>query len=470
MNKIKTLASMLTALLFALWMSPAGAEPVSVALSPSADTYLRGGNYNANEGASPFLRVRASGNNRALVIFDQQEIESLVCSGNLISAHLELFIDHNADNWGDGRAVDAHRLLSDWAEGNGKTAGLPGPARYRGDGPGATWRCPVDPDIANLSDDDADYWNPGLATRFQGGRFAESPTDTIIIEKGLVGWVSWDVTADVADFLSGDADNFGWIVKKTIEGLAGLVEFSSREGINPPRLVLVYESSECEPPQDTIILGANKDAYLRSGSLNTNEGANPGLRMQASGNNRLIIGFDLDEVDLTGLTKATLVLSLLENTDNWGTANDRTIDVHRLLTDWAEGNGKNTDIPTSQRYRGDGPGATWVCPVDPDIDNSNDDGATKWKPGKPNAQQGGDFATATAPSVLFFNGYRGQVQWDVTQDVLDGAEDGWLVKKTRENLSGKAIFYSREGAVEAGDADLAPKLILEFGSAPAAAF
>src|SRR5688500_11962933 len=42
----------------------------------SADTYLRNGIPNTNEGGSTYLRVRDAGNNRALIRFDQAAIQA----------------------------------------------------------------------------------------------------------------------------------------------------------------------------------------------------------------------------------------------------------------------------------------------------------------------------------------------------------------------------------------------------------
>jgi hypothetical protein len=54
----------------------------------------------------------------------------------------------------------------------------------------------------------------------------------------------------------------------------------------------------------------------------------------------------------------------------------------------------------------------------------------------------------------------GEVEWDVTDDVLDGAS-GWLIKKSDELRLGRARYHSKEGAIDAGNVDLAPRLILE---------
>jgi len=50
------------------------------------------------------------------------------------------------------------------------------------------------------------------------------------------------------------------------------------------------------------------------------------------------------------------------------------------------------------------------------------------------------------------------------QTALDNedTEIQWLIKKAKENKKGKAVFYSKEGAVEIGDMMKAPRLELEF--------
>ncbi|MEW6774692.1 MAG: putative Ig domain-containing protein [Bdellovibrionota bacterium] len=222
---------------------------VTITLEVVADTYLRSGAENTNEGGSTFLRVRESGDNRALVRFSQAELEAAVGAGALSWALLEADIQHNGDNWGTGRAVDAHLLTSDWTEGNGKVSGI-NPSD-RGTGPGATWNCATDADIENQAKDcsGVSEWNmSGAGLR----PWAEVPTDTVTITNLQSGTVAWDVTADALSFLSGSAPNYGWLIRKTEEGQPGLVEFDSRESGNPPRLVLAIDTSGVSNHPPTI--------------------------------------------------------------------------------------------------------------------------------------------------------------------------------------------------------------------------
>lgn len=161
-------------------------------LSATADTYLRQGSANQNQGDETFLRLRSSGKNRSLVRFDQAEIAAAVGEGTLVSATLELTIEQNSNNWGsDGRTVDIHRLEEDWTE------------------LGATWNCGDDTNTGNSQADCTGQW--------AGGTFAAVPTDTLLHTNGLTGMVQYDVTSDVADFLI-STPNHGWLLKKTAEG------------------------------------------------------------------------------------------------------------------------------------------------------------------------------------------------------------------------------------------------------------
>ena len=98
----------------ALLVTPGFSQTVT--LEAIGDTYLRSGSPNQNQGSEAVLKIRASGNNRSLVIFDQSEIESAVGTNILVSAALELWVE-SAGSWGgSGRTVDAHRLSEAWTE------------------------------------------------------------------------------------------------------------------------------------------------------------------------------------------------------------------------------------------------------------------------------------------------------------------------------------------------------------------
>ncbi|MCI0489398.1 MAG: hypothetical protein L0229_22625, partial [Blastocatellia bacterium] len=131
------------------------------------------------------------------------------------------------------------------------------------------------------------------------------------------------------------------------------------------------------------------------------------------------------------------------------------VDAHRLLVDWAEGNGRNSVMAGGgPGFRGTGEGVTWECAKDTNISNHAPDCAMQWN--------GGDFAVAATASTLHTNNQTGDVSWDVTADLLGGASYGWLIKKQVEGQNGQVRYYSREGASLAGNANLAPRLVLVY--------
>jgi hypothetical protein len=206
------------------------------------------------------------------------------------------------------------------------------------------------------------------------------------------------------------------------------------------------------------------DSFVRAGSPNKNEGANPQLVVRQQGNIRSLIRFDLPQFGLpAGWTAARLVLTI-DSSDppgGWGPSG-RPVNVHRITGDWAEGNGMSFEQPPPDP--GSGEGVTWNCAVDTDIsDMGSDCPGSLWNGGE------SAIATATAPSANITNGMSGEVSWDVTQDVLDAVGGapffGWMVKKGSPQ-NGNVRFYSREGAAAAGNLDLGPRLILEFPPSP----
>src|SRR5258708_4289650 len=75
---------------------------------------------------------------------------------------LRLTLAEPATGWGgQGRLVSVHRLVVPFAEGNGQWFDLPGSTRTRGNGPGVTWNCAVDGEIANTMPDCGTLWNGG---------------------------------------------------------------------------------------------------------------------------------------------------------------------------------------------------------------------------------------------------------------------------------------------------------------------
>ncbi|MCB1053965.1 MAG: DNRLRE domain-containing protein [Acidobacteria bacterium] len=263
-----------------------GSGEHEVVLPASRDSFLRGILRNRNEGDSPYLQLRWAGSHRALVDFGLEEIAPQI--DQLSSARLELFITHNAFNWGPwGRAVDAHRLLETWTE------------------DGVTWNCADDSNPGNLRADCEERWN--------GGHYDETPSASVTMVEDRLGWVSFDVTADLAAALAG-GDGFGWLIKKREEAFFGLIRFASKENGDPdlsPRLVLDFvggEATDTVPPS----LG-----WLSPADGTTVDDASPNLVLAVSDEESgpdlesLEIATDAGALDVDcGLDSGTLTCSL----------------------------------------------------------------------------------------------------------------------------------------------------------------
>ncbi len=197
----------------------------SATVVATADTYVRKGAPNQNEGADAILRIQASGRNRALLDFDGPAIASALAGEGLRQAHLELTISKTFDNWGPDRVLGVHRMLHDWSE------------------LGATWNCSVDTDTSNSSPDCGgptawSMWKPDLPD--EQVAWNDPPSGTALIASGETGVVRFDVTRDVACYLEGFTPFSGFLVKKEAEQQAGHIEFTSRETATPPLLVLEH--------------------------------------------------------------------------------------------------------------------------------------------------------------------------------------------------------------------------------------
>jgi hypothetical protein len=206
------------------------APPQDTTLTPHADTYIRQGSPNQNQGAELILRLQSSGKNRALLRWDQQTLVQAVAVGTLSSARLELTIADLGDNWSaQGRTIELHRMTQAWTE------------------LGATWNCAVDtvPGDSKAECTGATAWDMDHSAAWP---FVAETTATALLRNGQTGVVTFDVTADVQAWLAGQP-NDGWILKKTVEGDPGKVDFGSRESGAGPRLVVsVVAGDTARPP------------------------------------------------------------------------------------------------------------------------------------------------------------------------------------------------------------------------------
>ena len=160
-------------------------------------------------------------------------------------------LDDPPSNWpgGAGDLIKAYRLndgFESWAEGNGFNFPT---IVYRGDGPGVTWNCVTDTNIANQARDcsGAFFWDSGGQTVQGPARSIAAVSPNLKIANNMAdGSEIWfDVTADVQAGLGPkDLHFMSWFVRKPSG--AGFVSFYSREGAaligNPawaPQLVIL---------------------------------------------------------------------------------------------------------------------------------------------------------------------------------------------------------------------------------------
>ena len=222
--------------------------PLPLPVTPKDATIVHG-DQNTNNGANYTLRVRYQ--TSTLVGFDATGI----VPGSVTSAYLVLHVqnaglDDPPDNWpaAQGDLIKAYRLndgFESWAEGNGFNFPT---IVYRGDGPGTTWNCVTDANIANQARDcsGAFFWdNGGQNVQGPARSIAAASPNPVIFNNMPDGSEIWfDVTADVQAGLGpSDTKFMSWFVRKPSG--AGFVSFYSREGAafiaNPayaPRLVI----------------------------------------------------------------------------------------------------------------------------------------------------------------------------------------------------------------------------------------
>ena len=198
---------------------------ITAIVYPAKDSFVREGIRNSNEGSNQVLRVMGQGetNNRALIAFNQNDLEEVTQGKSLKSATLKLFVISNDGKWSDAQAINVHALGANWEEGKGSNAPF---SSLMGEQSGVTWDC-------SAENSDCVNWN--------GGVFNPTPTAVIDIDNTVNGqWIEFDVTGDIEAFLSG-MENNGWIIMKENEDQSGRINFAAREAPeNKPLLELTF--------------------------------------------------------------------------------------------------------------------------------------------------------------------------------------------------------------------------------------
>ena len=239
-------------------------------------------------------------------------------------------------------------------------------------------------------------------------------------------------------------------------------------------------SSSSGPPS---FLHTTADSTLRKESPNTNEGANPRIRVGVDPIRRGLVQFDPATVALMrdgalNGDSVYLTLQIAANGNNWSQTEDHYVDAHPLPPNYwvVEGTGQFSGLPLANTTRGAGPGVTWNMSYDNDVT----DAKKMVKRGYPAQWQGGDLVMepATSPGVLHVNGLGESVSWDVTADVLGGS-NAWIIKVRDEEdpaqthgrrklgfdpFHGNVDYYSKEGAAaEFGLVDAPMLQLVSFG-------
>ena len=186
---------------------------------------------------------------------------------------------------------------------------------------------------------------------------------------------------------------------------------------------------------NTAILYAAKDSFLREGIKESNEGSNEILRVMGTGptNNRALIAFDQSQIvaaiDAKSLEAATLRIFIVSNDGRW--TDSQTLNIHTLTADWKEGNGINAPFGN---FIGTQEGVNWNCA-------SDGTDCTNWN--------GGSYDQTPTDSILITNEVSGQwVEFDVTSDIKafigDSENNGWIIIKSDEESPGRINFAARE--------------------------
>ncbi len=237
-------------------------------------------------------------------------------------------------------------------------------------------------------------------------------------------------------------------------------------GASPPTTPMPQRFGSVGRAPEGTVLVANADAVVRADARDTNEGANPWLRVGVAPVSRAVVQFDPEQVNrlLASMpARVSLVLTISCNHNRWGQADTRKVDVHPLRSPFTEGNGRQTGLSGADQRRAVGPGATWNSPTDADCaDNATASGAQMWN---------GALTNPASASAVHTNRLTGDVVWDVTADVRAGVR-GWMVKVSDEETpstaerpvvggdggyGGTVEYYARESAAD--DVNRAPRLV-----------
>ena len=176
------------------------AREYEITLYPTDNAFIY--EYTPNDNRYPDERLlvdtRSGTRCRTVLKFDLSEIPS---SANIETASLKLYYYSYTGNKPTGRNYDIHRLLGDWTEET------------------ITWNnCPS---------------------------YDTTPSSTVAMPSSY-GWVVWDITEVLQKIVSGEYDNYGWLLKDRNDGTSTQyrgIFYSKEQTANDydPRLYIKYQ-------------------------------------------------------------------------------------------------------------------------------------------------------------------------------------------------------------------------------------
>ncbi len=198
--------------------------PVVLDLTPIKDNTLFEHDHNASNGAGIVLfagETSSFGSRRAVLAFD---IDGSVPPGStVLDVTLILSVSNAGPGASNGDVYRLYRLLNDWGEAGSSSAGGMGAPAQNGD---ATWSHRFFPDQP---------WND------LGGDFRSSASAAQQVPvSGIVPFSSPAMVVDVANWLTGSVNNFGWILIGSESQPSSARLFGSREGTDPPLLRIEF--------------------------------------------------------------------------------------------------------------------------------------------------------------------------------------------------------------------------------------
>jgi Tfp pilus assembly protein PilX len=193
----------------------------AVTLGPVADSFMDSAAPNRNFGATTRLQLNYTGSTqmRPLLIFDT----SGIAPGTLIqSAKLRLNVSLIASKSGNPKSISAYALTESWVEGN-KTG--------TGTANGVTW------DKRNTSNNwvtaGSTYRSPAVALAVEEASGTSPPPGSF-----STGWLSWDVTALVQEWVDGVTPNNGVLLISTLTDNIFMDSKEFATAANRPQLVI----------------------------------------------------------------------------------------------------------------------------------------------------------------------------------------------------------------------------------------